>query len=46
MVLPDLAKEKYLRQFMEDKNMKKISVKFTNKSGPRPVCAKEIREQH
>ena len=30
---------------MEDKNLRKVSIKFTNKAIPRPVRVKEIHDQ-
>ena len=31
---------------MEDKNLQKFSIRFTNKAIPRPVSIKETHDQH
>lgn len=41
-----LSQRKVLKTLMEDKDLRKYNVKFTNKAAPRPVRTKEIHEQH
>ena len=41
-----LSKRKTSKVIIEDKNLRKVSIKFTNKAIPRPVRVKEIHNQH
>lgn len=41
-----LTQRKISKVIMEDKSLRKFSVKFTNKARPRPVRVKEIHDQH
>ena len=41
-----LSQKKVSKAIMEDKDLRKYNVKFTNKARPRPVRVKGVHEQH
>jgi len=41
-----LSQKTVLKAIMEDKDLRKFNVKFTNKAIPRPVRVKRVHEQH